>query len=1504
MRDIRVSAGVFSVQNGCTVDGVRLVNVNVTGTKNVGGLAGACEDNGKIIDCGIYVDSADDYEKFTVTGTGDNVGGLVGYLFKSNLAECPVKNSFAAVKVTGKNYVGGLVGRAENKAVITDCYAGGHTVDGEYVGADANVTGNDYVGGLLGYVTINRTNYTNGAKIISSYSTASVKATAASPVHLGALIGDGPTYEGYDYNNTTISSLYARNRVFDKDGNATNGRAEPYLESVKDVLRTADYQKAAYPYDNTLGDKFPYRTNLTEHHGDWLEPPTGQLVYWEGYAKGAGDFSYNFYGGENSPINCLLGTEKGSVSRDGYGILVPAGKEVPEVFVYDYSSDPLELELLSENKNFRGKNYDLYGFKLPMHMRDKLILITNNYYHEIYVGAETLWFNPDFACEVFATEPADLTKPAPKTLTEYENAIPLTGGESGYVIRSARQLVNMGRYPIPKDKIFQWLDIDFAAYNASELYGAEVDGKSSAPRYSHPMRLPDGNTYTCWGFDVAGSTITSNGEEVREIRNLYIGDQSVKSTVNAMGLFDQVGGNGPDPAILRNLHLVNVDVVGNGTSDLSVGGLVGKVSGAARIENCGIYVSSAENYEKFTIRGDSNAPNSQDVGGLFGNINWVSTTGAKPVVENCFAAVKVVSVRQSGTAGGFAGNAAYCTIRNCYSGGHTVNGKYVDTARTDANVAATGLRSNGAGGLVGTSRDATFEGVCYSTCSVYCYPSSEDRMGAFIGYAYEDPIVADGATVYATGKAVGSSYSLREESYLSPALTTAPTSGQADATRTKYDTTLKNKYPYQAAAGQTIHHGDWYVPDISAAFYWEKEQVYSWNGTKWVAEGDPEYRYHLMGVSELSKDTNKYLDVNTLCTEHHDDGNIHQIDRYGYGVLTTGDGDPGKDWGGESCGMTNPVTTLDSDESEVKALIEKEFGASTSYFGVYQCDKALSHEYNQYKYNLSIPGAPTRTVYFTIDFADLYLDEKHDGPETFTIRSARQLDNIIDSKNRSSSTTYLQAHDVGAVGYDGYKAPDIQNVTYNGRSYRILELSINSSDDVALFKIARGTNTLENMVLYSPSGKARIEATDDQKAAGGLIAYLDIGTGYNTTIENCAVAGYYIYSPRNTAGGLVGYANHNLTITNCEAVNTFGRRGDESVSWENPMGIGGLVGPVGNGYDGNPYLTIRNSYAGGLIEGNNTLGGMGGLYGGSRAPQGWLLVNSYSYMDLHICWMDTSDLNNTNRTNVNTRKEVNAIGHGATGADLYYYNYSAYIPNHPIEGNHNQQILSQGTPITNLGSMPFGGYPAKSYVPGSTGLTDLGSQIGLKAVVKDADGSYVHYGVWPTAPTSDPGNPDGPSFEGTMAPAGMEIIVPAADEGAATDEVPPPAEPEVTAPAASDSAPTEDPGMFAQAPQAGPEPVLPGPAPEMSAEPTASAPGAPAPEPTEPKEPPEPEPAPEAPAPDPTEPPAGSPEPATEPPKPEEFDGAESVPEEAALPPEPPKTDPSEEPPEPTESLP
>ncbi len=155
------NVGLFGrTSYGSVIRHVGLIDVMVSGSSNVGGLAGTA--NGSVI--GSYVTG-------TVTGTGEDVGGLAGATWGSLVVA-----NYAAVEVTGGNNVGGLIG--ENDAAVTASYATGW------------VAGDDNVGGLVG---------SNGRTITASYATGPV----AGVRNVGGLVGRNTRSFGFTGTVTT-----------------------------------------------------------------------------------------------------------------------------------------------------------------------------------------------------------------------------------------------------------------------------------------------------------------------------------------------------------------------------------------------------------------------------------------------------------------------------------------------------------------------------------------------------------------------------------------------------------------------------------------------------------------------------------------------------------------------------------------------------------------------------------------------------------------------------------------------------------------------------------------------------------------------------------------------------------------------------------------------------------------------------------------------------------------------------------------------------------------------------------------------------------------------------------------------------------------------------------------------------------------------------------------------------------------------------------------------------
>ena len=188
------AVGLFGFVGGSSaIRGVGLLDVNVSGGYNVGGLAG--DNSGKI---------NDSYTTGSVLGK-EWVGGLSGRNSGT------ISDSHSATNVSGSKdfpdqYAGGLTGW--NRGAISDSYATGN-VSGYYdvgglTGANTgpsssisvsyaigNVKGDDYVGGLTG---------SNRGTINVSYATGSVSGGS----EVGGLVGSNPG---------TISASYATGNV-------------------------------------------------------------------------------------------------------------------------------------------------------------------------------------------------------------------------------------------------------------------------------------------------------------------------------------------------------------------------------------------------------------------------------------------------------------------------------------------------------------------------------------------------------------------------------------------------------------------------------------------------------------------------------------------------------------------------------------------------------------------------------------------------------------------------------------------------------------------------------------------------------------------------------------------------------------------------------------------------------------------------------------------------------------------------------------------------------------------------------------------------------------------------------------------------------------------------------------------------------------------------------------------------------------------------------------------
>jgi type IX secretion system substrate protein/GLUG motif-containing protein len=193
--------GLFGSTKGARIENVGVINCDIYGGFNVGGLVGLNRDSSVI---------SNSYAMGNVSGR-DYVGGLVGRNSHR------VINCYATGSVTGVSSVGGLVGYNEYTSRVNNSYATGN-VTGDYrvgglVGynylskvfnsyATGNVAGGSRVGGLVGYNHV--------SKVFNSYATGNV---ISSGEYAGGLVGhNGPQFS-HNPTSIVINNSYATGSV-------------------------------------------------------------------------------------------------------------------------------------------------------------------------------------------------------------------------------------------------------------------------------------------------------------------------------------------------------------------------------------------------------------------------------------------------------------------------------------------------------------------------------------------------------------------------------------------------------------------------------------------------------------------------------------------------------------------------------------------------------------------------------------------------------------------------------------------------------------------------------------------------------------------------------------------------------------------------------------------------------------------------------------------------------------------------------------------------------------------------------------------------------------------------------------------------------------------------------------------------------------------------------------------------------------------------------------------
>lgn len=223
--------------------------------------------------------------------------------------------------------------------------------------------------------------------------------------------------------------------------------------------------------------------------------------------------------------------------------------------------------------------------------------------------------------------------------------------------------------------------------------------------------------------------------------------------------------------------------------------------------------------------------------------------------------------------------------------------------------------------------------------------------------------------------------------------------------------------------------------------------------------------------------------------------------------------------------------------------------------------------------------------------------------------------------------------------------------TYDGQSYKIQELNINSkSFTVGLFGVTVGAN-LKNTILYSTNSAVITRSTlnTDKGGAYALGGLVGIAYGYNNEtnekIENCAIAGYKIIDDSKNVqtlgeanvGGLIGVSNVNVDKCsavvdieiNCKHEGTDGKF--KQARWGNFVRVGGISGAVQD--------EVTNCYSGGTIKVSEEV-----------------LKETYSAENLN--YLNYVSVNANKQANVNASTNIFLAGIAGSGFTMNYQNFT------------------------------------------------------------------------------------------------------------------------------------------------------------------------------------------------------------------------------------------------------
>lgn len=1259
------SSGLFNSANNLTISNLSLIGETVSSSDIAGGLIGTVKGNVTI----------DNVKSILTTDNGDYPSGILnenniealrwivantsGGLVGVNNGNLTISNSNASSVLGNDDSIsGGLVGLNNGSINVnrsySDCYLYGNNVGG-LVGStnNSNITiSNSYVAGFAvlkdknsigaGLVNGGANSITNSYTVLASSSLDS---------------NDSGNRKGCDPNNSvglfisTVTSvneqsnlyyLIKSNGTYSNYGSAIGNNTTLNLgsEFVNDnSVKVVPYKLMGQSISNY---KYPKISGL-DHYGDWnTDFNSGSLVYYEVYSDNTAGF-------DGAGVNVSLRSDLG-VLGDGYGIVFKADMAIND-FSYTVNGNTYNVSASSTDTlsvTVGNNRYIIYKL-------DKSVVnptSVNSYYTAISVvsNAETKYFNfnPHFA----------------RSVVELNNSGESSSNPSEVSIRTARQLYNLSLYysnysPLLNTTYKQERNIKYSTYNFSGYSNfANINEQSPIGKN---VNNPFKDTYDGGSYEISDISFVSDdyyvglfGYNTGTIKNTVLATQydtnsstyyyakSSASVTTNMTLYSGIlvgynKGNVTNSAVAGYYLSGNATIYGYANSTVYVGGFVGFNEG--KINNC-----SADNPKLSINMYRANCYTGGFVGHNLGTIN------------DCYALNNIDS-----------------TVRN----GNTVIAGFVGENKGNINnsYCADVLTSSGEGSHSYSFGNLSDSGTVKN--SYYLFRGSfrfVDKMYVFGG----------------TGTNTSGAYKTYGQLVALVNGQNAKSSKYHDLT-TRFSSDETN-YPYRAvvkdSSNNYVHYGEWTViPSLGTfgMFYWEKEEDGQNNGYKITYIGGSNgtlqydstlctvhddggniasygYGYYVIEGEESSVelDTNSIDGLTFGSTYDSEVASAlkEQIQGFTFYPYVSGHDVSNnislKTGYSGTYGIVNLVYTNSKDSSKTQtltyriapffansfSLVSNDFGETNEHLnnqpGVdipFEIRSATQLQYINWNNSGNVNSLVDGSNYTKFNYL---MYTKITGVGTQTKAGAGNSDR--------ANITFKMSHDLNASKIINFTPIAGQNTssssgynatlyawfgsTFDGDSYKIQELNINSkSFTVGLFGVTVGSK-LENIILYSTNGATIERETTYTDAAGayslgGLcgVAY-DYSSSDNTlNIENCAIAGYKIVDNSKNkitlgevnVGGLVGVSN--ISINKCSSVVDIiikcTHKSSEKTNatftqaeWGNFIRVGGLSGAV--------QYKVTNSYTGGSIkvEGdvlNETYNGSGARY------SSYISTNSTNY---------------------------------------------------------------------------------------------------------------------------------------------------------------------------------------------------------------------------------------------------------------------------------------------------